>query len=61
MSRDRLIAKAVTDYGYSQMELARFLALHYSTISRLLAATTANIKDVTLPAARQAVMLARQN
>ena len=39
-SRDRLIAKAVTDYGYSQMELAGFLDLHYSTISRILAGTT---------------------
>jgi putative transposase len=38
-SRNRLIAKAVTEYGYSQMELATFLRLHYSTISRILAAT----------------------
>jgi putative transposase len=38
-SRDRLITKAVTDYGYSQMELASFLGLHYSTISRILTAT----------------------
>lgn len=37
-SRDQLIAKAVTHYGYSQMELARFLGLHYSTISRILGA-----------------------
>jgi REP element-mobilizing transposase RayT len=37
-SRDRLIAKAVTEYGYSQMDLASFLGLHYSTISRILAA-----------------------
>src|SRR5438105_2218990 len=45
-SRDRLIAKAVTDYGYSQMELASFLGLHYSTISRILTASqqTANVK-----------------
>ena len=35
--RDELIAKAVTRYGYSQVELARFLGLHYSTISRILA------------------------
>lgn len=34
-SRDPLIAKAVTDYGYSQMELANHLDLHYSTISRI--------------------------
>jgi REP element-mobilizing transposase RayT len=38
-SRDRLIAKAVTQYGYSQKDLAIFLDLHYSTISRILAAT----------------------
>jgi hypothetical protein len=38
-SRDEVIAKAVTRYGYSQMELASFLGLHYSTISRLFAAT----------------------
>src|SRR5262245_20394929 len=37
-SRDRLIAKAVTEYGYSQMDLASFLGLHYSTVSRILAA-----------------------
>jgi transposase len=36
-SRDRIIAKAVIRYGYSQMELASFLHLHYSTISRLAA------------------------
>jgi hypothetical protein len=36
-SRDPLIAKAVTDYGYSQMEVASFLGLHYSTISRRVA------------------------
>ncbi|MEX0806523.1 MAG: transposase [Candidatus Binatia bacterium] len=38
-SRDPLIAKAVNDYGYSQMALASFLKLHYSTISRILMAT----------------------
>jgi putative transposase len=38
--RDQLIAKAVSNFGYSQMELASFLDLHYSTISRILAATT---------------------
>jgi len=37
-SRDQVITKAVTRYGYSQMELASFLGLHYSTISRILAA-----------------------
>jgi putative transposase len=38
-SRDQLITKAVTQYGYSQTELASFLDLHYSTISRILALT----------------------
>ena len=38
-SRGQLIVKAVTDYGYSQMELASFLGLHYSTISRVVTAT----------------------
>jgi REP element-mobilizing transposase RayT len=38
-SRDQLITKAVTDYGYSQMALASFLGLHYSTISRIVAGT----------------------
>jgi len=38
-SRDALIVKAVTLHGYSQIELARFLRLHYSTISRILAET----------------------
>ena len=45
ISRDRLIAKAVTHYGYSQMELASFLGLHYSTISRIIGeGETAKIK-----------------
>ena len=35
-SRDQLITKAVGDYGYSQVDLASFLNLHYSTISRIL-------------------------
>jgi REP element-mobilizing transposase RayT len=34
--RDRLISKAVNKHGYSQMEVARHLKLHYSTISRLI-------------------------
>ena len=38
-SRNQLIAKAVDYYGYSQMDLASFLGLHYSTISQILAAT----------------------
>src|SRR5574341_1963263 len=33
-SRDRTIAEAVKQHGYSQMEVARHLKLHYSTISR---------------------------
>ena len=36
-SRDRLIVKAVTQYGYSQMDVANFLGLHYSTVSRIVA------------------------
>ncbi len=39
-TRDQLIEKAVVRFGYSQMELASFLDLHYSTISRILAITT---------------------
>jgi putative transposase len=35
-NRDRIIAEAVTRHGYSQMEVARHLKLHYSTISRLI-------------------------
>ncbi len=34
--RDRLISNAVNEHGYSQMEVARHLKLHYSTISRLI-------------------------
>jgi hypothetical protein len=37
ISRDPIIVKAITDYGYSQMEVASFLGLHYSTISRIVA------------------------
>jgi REP-associated tyrosine transposase len=33
--RDQLIAAAVYQHGYSQIEVARHLDLHYSTISRL--------------------------
>ncbi|MGH8546812.1 MAG: addiction module toxin RelE, partial [Gammaproteobacteria bacterium] len=35
-ARDRAIAAAVNRYGYSQMEVADYLHLHYSTISRLM-------------------------
>jgi hypothetical protein len=34
-TRDQLIEKAVSECGYSEMELASFLDLHYSTISRI--------------------------
>jgi plasmid maintenance system antidote protein VapI len=34
--RDRLIGVAIKEHGYSQMEVARHLKLHYSTISRLI-------------------------
>lgn len=35
-TRDGVIAAAVKRYGYSQMEVANYLHLHYSTISRLI-------------------------
>lgn len=34
--RDRLITEAVCHHGYSQIEVARHLKLHYSTVSRLI-------------------------
>ncbi len=37
--RNQLIVKAVAEYGYSQMELANHLKLHYSTISRIVTAS----------------------
>ena len=45
-ARDQLIEKAVNEFGYSQMEVAAFLDLHYSTISRILTTTidTAKVK-----------------
>ena len=36
MTRDRLIAQAVREHGYSQMEIARHLKLNYSTLSRII-------------------------
>ena len=36
LTRDRLIAEAVYQHGYSQVEVARHLGLHYSTVSRLM-------------------------
>ncbi len=48
-NRDQLIEKAVCELGYSQMELASFLDLHYSTISRILYCdSTSKNKDLTL-------------
>jgi REP element-mobilizing transposase RayT len=38
--RDRLIVQAVNQHGYSQMEVARHLKLHYSTVSRLIKRVT---------------------
>jgi REP element-mobilizing transposase RayT len=38
--RDRLISQAVNQHGYSQMEVARHLKLHYSTVSRLIKSMT---------------------
>jgi hypothetical protein len=34
-SNARLIAEVITVHGYSQMKMASFLGLHYSTISRI--------------------------
>ena len=42
--RDRLIAEAVYKHGYSQIELARYLQLHYSTISRVIKSVTQQIQ-----------------
>lgn len=33
---DKVIAKAVGEWGYSQWEVADYLSLHYSTLSRLM-------------------------
>lgn len=33
--RDRLIRKAVEEYGYSQREVADYLEMHYSSVSRI--------------------------
>ncbi len=38
--RNRMIAQAASEYGYSQMEIARQLKLHYSTVSRLIKSVT---------------------
>jgi transposase len=34
--RNERIAKAVGDWGYSQREVADYLRLHYSTLSRII-------------------------
>jgi len=34
--RNKKIIEAVKQYGYSQNEIAEYLGMHYSTISRLL-------------------------
>jgi DNA-binding CsgD family transcriptional regulator len=34
--RDKKIAEALVKYGYLQVEIARYLGMHYSTISNLL-------------------------
>lgn len=34
--RDKRMREAVQKYGYSQMEIAEHLGMHYSTISRLM-------------------------
>ncbi len=38
--RDRRMAEAVEKHGYSQIEIARHLGLHYSTVSRLIKGVT---------------------
>ena len=34
--RNERVAKAVGEWGYSQREVADYLSLHYSTLSRLM-------------------------
>ncbi len=36
-ARDRLIKEAVKSYGYNQREVAEYLKMHYSTISKIMA------------------------
>ena len=45
--RNRRIVEAVYQHGYSQIEVARHLELHYSTISRLMKSTKSKSKDLT--------------
>ena len=42
--RDKKIIKAVEEYGYSQKEVADYLGIHYSTISRLVNRTISKSK-----------------
>ena len=37
-NRNKLMYNAVVEHGYSQKEIADFLGLHYSTVSRLIMA-----------------------
>ena len=50
--RNKLMYNAVVEHGYSQKEIADFLGLHYSTVSRLILAVrkqeNSKIKDLTL-------------
>ena len=39
--RDQMIANAVNEHGYSQVEVAHHLKLHYSTLSRIIKRTRA--------------------
>ena len=45
--RDRMIVKAIEGYGYSQKEVADYVGLHYSTISRLVNQSQGTSKDKT--------------
>lgn len=42
-TRDQLITEAVYNHGYSQVEIARHLKLHYSTVS-LIKSVTKEVK-----------------
>jgi len=42
--RNALIVRAVERYGYSQKEVADFVGLHYSTVSRVANRPTARSK-----------------
>lgn len=40
MRRDEKIVEAIVRHGYSQKEVADYLKMHYSTISRLISKAT---------------------